>query len=182
MTIYDSLPGSTRFKTYLGLALVLVVSVSVLSGCLCPMQSQSNAWENRCILTLRAIGSSQIAFADQNNGEFGTWDEMKKQEYIQQGYNYLNLIDNYKIVVFNVQKSIKDKDGKIISPSSFVIVAVPNEIKSGLRTFAIDSDQTVRAWIGDSKDFDIATIDLKNENQWEPAPTHKARKRHWSPF
>lgn len=165
-----------------GLALVLVVSVSVLSGCWCPLESQSAASENRCKLTLRALGSTQLAFADTNKGEYGTFDELMKADFIQKGYDELNVIDNYKIVVFNVQKSVKDKDGKITTPADFLIVAVPRDSENefGLRTFAIGTDQTPRVWIGDSKDFDITKIDMNNPSQWEPATSDKVRKR--SPF
>ena len=184
--IFDFFHGSTRFMNIFGLALVLVLSILVISGCWCPFESRSkpwsNPWENRCKLTLRALGSTQLAFADMNSGEFGTWDDLMKQEYIQKGYDQSTIIDNYKIVVFNVQKSVKDEDGKIISPADFLIVAVPDDIKYELRTFAIGTDQTPRVWIGDSADFDIAKIDMTNPNQWEPATSDKVRKRNWSPF
>lgn len=117
--------------------------------------------------TLRSLGSAQISFFYGHNEEYGTWDELTKEDFMQKGDDQLNYIDNYEIVVFKVQKSIKNRYGTVI-PSGFTIVAVPRNPRNGLRTFSLGTAQTLLLWIGDNEEFDIAHMGLENPNQWEP--------------
>lgn len=119
------------------------------------------------ILTLRALGSSELAFQDENpEKNFGTWDQMWESEYIQQGYTTENIIDDYKIVVFEITPSEKNEAGEIIKEATFKIVAVPLDPSSGLEIYAIDESQIPKVWIGDDSQWDINNIDLKNQDQW----------------
>jgi hypothetical protein len=105
--------------------------------------------ENRCKLTLRALGSCQLAYADQNrNKDFGTWRSLQKSEYIEKGYTRATIIEGYSISAFRACVSSR-VDGKSQGDSRFDIVAVPNQPNvHGLRTFGICEEQTPLVWIG----------------------------------
>jgi len=108
---------------------------------------QRKAWENRARLTLRALGSSQLAYQDQNLAKnYGSWDNMIEPDYIQRGYSRGNMIDNYSLAVFFADNSASSKARNHFSNSdaSFTVVAVPLNQRNKLRTFSICDDQTVR--------------------------------------
>jgi hypothetical protein len=120
-------------------------------------------------LTLRALGSSELAYQDQNpDKNFGTWDEMMENEYIQQGYTRETIIDGYNLVVFEATPSVKNEIGEIVKESTFKIVAVPLDTSSGLEIYAIDESQQPKVWIGDGSQWDIRNIDLNNQDLWVP--------------
>lgn len=132
------------------------------------MRPRRSAWENRSKLTLRALGSSELAFAKENDNEFGTWDEMTKAEFIQIGYSRTNMIDNYSLIVFEISKSTRDDDNNILVPSTFTMIAIPRSQKNRLRTFAFGDDQTPRIWVGSKDAFDPENIALRDIKLWEP--------------
>jgi hypothetical protein len=143
----------------------LVISIPLVSL----NQCRRSAWENRCKLTLRALGSSQQAFMDDNpDKNYGTWREMIDADYIQYGYNRTNTIDNYSIVVFIVHKSTFDEKGNNNFDSTFSIVAIPRSVKNRLRTFSIGDDQIPRVWVGKSEDWTTENVSLRNIDLWEP--------------
>jgi hypothetical protein len=165
--IFDFFQGPTRYLKIFGLALVLVVTLIVIYGCWNLLEARRSAWENRCKITLRSLGSAQLSFFYGHNEEYGTWDELMKEDFVQKGDDQLNYIDNYEIMVFDVQKSIKNSYGTV-TESSFTIVAVPRNPRNGLRTFALGTAQSLRHWVGKSEEFDIAHMGLENPSHWEP--------------
>lgn len=101
--------------------------------------AQRKALENRAKLTLRALGSSQLAYQDSNlEKNYGSYQDMLDTEYIQQGYTRENLIDEYTIVVFYSGASGTTRG------EGFQLIAAPKDPNSNLRTFGICDDQTIR--------------------------------------
>jgi hypothetical protein len=131
-------------------------------------ENYSPPWENHAKLTLRSLGSSQLAFADAYDGNYGTWEELQQKEFIQKGYTRTNIIDNYSLVAFDRAKMVKDKEGKVLVPSSFTMIALPRSQKNKLRTFALGDDQTPRVWVGDASSFDPLNARLHDFELWEP--------------
>jgi len=128
--------------------------------------------ENRCKLTLRALGSTELAYQDQNlAGNYGTWAALTnpdpKLRYIQEGYTRSNIIEFYSIVVFNVTSSSVRPDGRSNNDSTFSIVAFPYTASYPLRTFAIDNTQTPFVWIGHESEWSFTNINLRDPKLWE---------------
>lgn len=138
------------------------------------LNSPRAAFEFRCKLTLRSLGTAQFAFADDPDNpldNYGTWDELVTAEYIQSGYTKENIIDFYTVELFDAKPAVLDEFGDIIERSSFTIVAIPMHDPAqryGLRTFAISDDQITRVWIGESSSFDLNAISISNQKMWEP--------------
>ena len=132
------------------------------------LNARRSAWENRCKLTLKALGSSQLAFSDEHDGDYGTWNELTKTDYIQEGYMRDNIIGNYTIVTFDITKSEKNDDGEIIKPSTFTMIAIQKRRRSKLRTFAISEDQIPRVWVGNKNKWATHKMHLHNDELWEP--------------
>lgn len=153
--------------------LVVASIIAIIAAIAIPqlLNARRSAWENRCKLTLRALGSSQLAYMDGNlNKDYGTWVAMTDADYIQEGYNRSNMIDNYSIAMFYVAQSF-DVGGYSASDSTFTIVAIPRSQKNRLRTFAIGDDQTPRVWVGDTDLGAMITGDtvrLHEIEEWEP--------------
>lgn len=157
--------------------LVVASIIAIIAAIAIPqlLNARRSAWENRAKLTLRAIGSSQLAYSDQNlKKDYGTWGAMQTAEYIQQGYTRTNVIDNYSIIMFRVQTSTLDPNNPnyTASDSTFTIVCVPRSQKQKLRTFALGDDQTPRVYVGLAADFGTAitndSISLNTLINWEP--------------
>ena len=122
--------------------------------------------DTSCVLTLRALGSSQLAFWDENpEKNYGTWDELVESGYIREGWTRETMIDDYTIAVFEVTPSQKDEAGNIIKESTFRFVAVPSDLNS-YRIYAIDESQTPKVWIGNESEWDINKLDLSDEDLW----------------
>jgi len=97
----------------------LLCSVYIFTtvGCCVPqmLNTRRSAWENRCKLTLRSLGSCEKYYQDKNkNRDYGTWEELidPRNSYIQQRYTRETLIDNYAIVIFDVKKSTLNEKGE----------------------------------------------------------------------
>ena len=159
--------------------LVVASIIAIIAAIAIPqlLNARRSAWENRCKLTLRALGSSELAYMDGNlDKDYGSWVAMTDDDYIQEGYNRSNMIDNYSIIVFQVSASTDEfGTGYKSSDSTFTVVAVPRSQKNRLRTFGISDDQTPRVWVGDAGDFAAALADpsnptftMHNIDQWEP--------------
>jgi len=126
--------------------LVVASIIAIIAAIAIPqlLNARRSAWENRCKLTLRALGSSQLAYQDQNlNKDYGNWNAMVGTDYVQKGYSRTNMIDNYSLAVFYASPSSIVNNAPA-SDSSFTLVAVPRNNRNKLRTFAICDDQTVR--------------------------------------
>ena len=157
--------------------LVVASIIAIIAAIAIPqlLNARRSAWENRCKLTLRSLGSSQLAYADSNlNKVYGTWDALQATDYLQQGYTRLNIIDNYSLCVFQVGASTYIGDFSA-ADSSFTIVALPRSQKNKLRTFALGDDQTPRVFVGTETEFaeyftdpENPVVTLKNIAQWEP--------------
>ena len=155
--------------------LVVASIIAIIAAIAIPqlLNARRSAWENRCKLTLRALGSSELAYADGNLDKiYGTWPAMIDNDYIQDGYSRSNMIDNYSIILFQVGAPTYEGDFSA-ADSSFTIVAVPRSQKNKLRTFAIGDDQTPRVWVGDPADYVAImappqTVSLSNVENWEP--------------
>jgi len=133
--------------------LVVASIIAIIAAIAIPqlLNARRSAWENRAKLTLRALGSSQLAYQDQNlDKNYGNWNAMVATDYVQLGYTRTNMIDNYSLAVFYANPSTQ-VNGITASDSSFTIVAVPRNSRNRLRTFAICDDQTVR--VADTGDF-----------------------------
>lgn len=129
-----------------------------------------NKIEDKSILTLYALGSSELALKDTSkDGNYGSIEEMTKEEFIQKGYDANNLIDDYTLAVFDATPSRTLPDGTI-EESTFLIIAVPNDRNSNLRIFAIDQEQIICEWLGDSADWTSENTNLDNEKQWKAWP------------
>jgi prepilin-type N-terminal cleavage/methylation domain-containing protein len=157
--------------------LVVAAIIAIIAAIAIPqlLNARRSAWENRCKLTLRSLGSSQLAYADSNlNKVYGTWDALQSTEYLQKGYSRLNIIDNYSLVVFQVGASTMVGDFSA-ADSSFTVVAVPRSQRNKLRTFSLGDDQTPRVFVGTSDQFaayfadpNNPNVSLKNLDEWEP--------------
>ena len=185
--------GEFYFWVFIMLGVGFVITLIAIPQLL---GSRRHAWENRCKLALRTLGSAQIDFADNHDGNYGTWQELVDEGLLQKGYNPTNIIDNYSILVFSVKNVTQTDqlDSNIIS--SFTIVAVPvNErnrlfkpavyitMRKGfpginvfiknlpgwlLRIFALGEDQTPRVWVGKDSEWTTENISLHNNELWEP--------------
>ena len=129
--------------------LVVASIIAIIAAIAIPqlLNARRSAWENRAKLTLRALGSSQLAYQDQNNNkDYGTWNNLIFTDYVQKGYSRGNIIDNYSLAVFYAAKSTQ-VNNLTAQDSSFTIVAMPRNQRNRLRTFAICDDQTLRVAI-----------------------------------
>jgi hypothetical protein len=117
------------------------------------VEKKLNPMENRCKLSLRALGAAQVQYMDSNRAhDYGSWQSLLENRYIQQGNSRTNMIDNYSICVFETTASGKRRDGRSF-PSRFTIVAIPRSQYNRLRTFAICDEQTPLVWVGSESEF-----------------------------
>lgn len=162
----DNIELKSAFFKVGSVTLILSIAAFIIPQIL---GARRTAWANRCKLTLRTLGSSQVKFKDENpENNYGTWEEMYEDDYIQEGYNRRNMIDNYSIAVFSVQKSTLDEKGNSNLDSSFTIAAIPRIKRKDLRTFALGDDQTPCVWVGKSEEWTTENVTLHNIDLWEP--------------
>lgn len=137
------------------------------------LESHRVKLEQRAQLTLRALGSSQLAYQQQNRDQnYGSFEQMVATDYIQHGYTRRNIINYYSLAVFYAHPG-KRVNGQLEVPSRFTIIALPQAPGLGLRTFSISEDQTVRV----ATDFHLNIV----PNRGNEAPTGDD-PRHWEPL
>jgi len=129
----------------------------------------NNDMEMNCILTLRALASTELAYQGHNrNRNYGTWRSLVENNYIQRGITRESIIDYYSICVFSINKSW-NVSGVSMGNSSFTIIAVPRRKDFDLRTFGIDQRQTPRVWIGRNISLrELAWMSVNSDLLWQP--------------
>lgn len=126
--------------------LVVAAIIAIIAAIAIPqlLIARRSAWENRAKLSLRALGSSQMAYQDQNQRKaFATCHCLTETGYMQVGYNRTNMIENFSIAVWDCSPPTI-VGGVTASDATFTLVAVPRNNRNKLRTFAICDDQTLR--------------------------------------
>ena len=149
--------------------MIVACFILLIAGYTSPslVNARRSVWENRCRLTLRSLGSSQLHYASGHYGKLLTWNEMFKDLPPEQSYTRENIIDQYNIVIFNLDYE-QTNDPNEFWRSRFTFVAVPKNPRKKLRTFALCEDQMPRVWIGNSEDWTTDVDLLRNEELWEP--------------
>jgi hypothetical protein len=157
---------------------ILSISITIVSGmiigfctCAVPVPSLVNApraaFENRSKLMLRALGAAQTTFAESNIGNYGTWQELIDQDFIEDGYTRDNIIEEYIITTFMVDNP-SESERALGESSSFTITAKPKRTRNKLRTFGFGDDQIPYLFVGSAEDWSTENVSLHNIELWEP--------------
>jgi prepilin-type N-terminal cleavage/methylation domain-containing protein len=149
--------------------LVVAAIIAIIAAIAIPqlLNARRAAWESRAKSTLRSCGSSQLAYANTNNDKlYGSFQALKDDLYIAEGYHLGNMIENYSLSwtvtqIMDVYGSPLGQGG--IGNNKFTIIAYPRDTRPGfLNTFAVTEDQTVRVFRpGEGNVFDSIT-------SWDP--------------
>lgn len=125
--------------------------------------------ENLCKLHLRRIYSAELEYYD-NHNEIVPLSELLDSNYFTLYDKSKRWSHTYKTTlhVFNPDNSTAFD---IQSSVDYIIIAIP-VIKQRrfeyLRTFAINSDGELYAWIGEENQFELDKIELANNELWQP--------------
>ena len=148
--------------------LVVAAIIAIIAAIAIPalLNARRAAWQSRAKGTLRAIGSSQLAYAGTNNNKhYGTFGALKTDLYIAKGYSLGNMIENYSMswTVTNPYGGVNSSDQYGIASNTFTVIAYPRDTRPGyLSTFAVTEDQVVRVFNPEEGDvFDAVT-------SWDP--------------
>ncbi|MFH1514902.1 MAG: prepilin-type N-terminal cleavage/methylation domain-containing protein [bacterium] len=148
--------------------LIIAVIIAIIAAIAIPMllNARRSAWENRCKLTLRSTASAQLAYIDTTQeNTYGTFEALQETEFMQSGYTRANLIDNYSIIVFDVDPPTMSYFGLPAYDSTFTVIAIPRSQKNRLRTFGINMTQTIRVYTGTEDDFP-RSYGMNNSDIW----------------
>jgi prepilin-type N-terminal cleavage/methylation domain-containing protein len=133
--------------------LVVAAIIAIIAAIAIPqlLNARRAAWQSRAKGTLRSIGSSQLAYQGTNNKKFyGTFEALKKDMYIAEGYTLSNMIENYSMSWTCTNPSGGTGglgSGQGIGNNKFTVIAFPRDTRPGfLNTFAVTEDQTVRVY------------------------------------
>jgi len=154
--------------SFLTIFIVVVILVWVLASIFIPTQygSRRPAWQSRAKGTLRSIGSSQLAYKGTNHARnYGSFEAMKHDLYVAEGYTLGNMIENYSMTweFDNGPKGLLEEDSLPSMVHTFTIIAFPRDRRPGyLSTFAITEDQVVRVYNPDNGN------DPGNVKTWDP--------------
>jgi len=153
--------------------LVVAAIIAIIAAIAIPqlLNARRAAWQSRAKSTLRSTGSSQLAYQGTNNLKFyGTFQALKDDLYIAEGYTLGNMIENYSCS-WDVTNPSGDLYGELgigagIGNNKFTIIAYPRDTRPGyLNTFAVTEDQTVRVYNPDST---VAPNDWGSVTSWDP--------------
>lgn len=136
--------------------IIIATIIAIIAAIAIPqlLNARRSAWENRCKLTLRAIGSAQISYyGSSQEHTYATFDALRDTEYLPSGYTRSSIIDNYSILVFDTDPPTMTFGGLPAYDSTFTVIAVPKSQKNRLRTFGLNTDQTLRVYVGRENDF-----------------------------
>jgi len=150
---------------FVGNVLTYILLICITANSYVPAGSTRYAWISRAKGTLRSIGSSELAYqATNEKKQYGSFDALKKSEYIALGYTRGNMIENFSLswYVTNISTDSSDQNpnGMI---STFTVVAWPRDTRPGyLNTFCVTEDQTVRVFNPKQGNR------LENVHTWDP--------------
>ena len=102
--------------------------------------------EKGAIRELRALGAAQLAYQDANNNkDYASWKSLTRFGRIRPGSSRGTLIGSYSLAEFWADNASEDpRCIYACCDSTFTIVALPLNQLSGLRSFDLCDDQTVR--------------------------------------
>ena len=141
--------------------IAILCFIVIIPSILCTRRS---AWENRCKLTLRALGATQLAYKE----NYARRDYVAWHDFPESGYTKENLIDKYKIIIYDTKPSTLNEKGESNNDSTFTIVAIPRKQRKELRTFAINDDQFPLVWIGEESEWEKGKESLRDKSLWQP--------------
>lgn len=152
--------------------LIIAVIIGIIAAIAIPqlLNARRSAWENRCKLTLRSVGTAQISYYNTTQEHtYGTFDTLLNSDYLQSGYTRSSIIDNYSIIVFDVDPPTMTFGGLPAYDSTFTVIAIPKSQKNRLRTFGMNTDQTLRIYAGKDSDFvnSFGNSSFNSPNIWE---------------
>ena len=150
--------------------LIIAMIIGIIVAIAIPqlLNARRSAWENRCKLTLRSLGSAQQVYIDTTReNTYATFQALLDTKDIQTGYTRSNLIDNYSMIVFDADPPTMSFHGAPAYDSTFTIIAIPRNQKNRLRTFGINTTQTAFVYVGTETDFPFA-YGMRNLSMWEP--------------
>ncbi len=150
--------------------LIIAAIIGIIVAIAIPqlLNARRSAWENRCKLTLRSIGSAQLTYIDTTQeNTYGTFQALLDTNSMPAGYTRTNLIDNYSLIVFDVDPPTMSFRGCPAYDSTFTIIAIPRSQKNRLRTFGFNTRQTPYVYVGSKEDFPRA-YGMRNMIHWEP--------------
>jgi hypothetical protein len=111
------------------------------------------SWQSRAKGTLRSLGSSQLAYQNTNDAKvYGSFEALKDEMYIAEGYTQSNMIENYSLL-WRVDSRFDEPSETTVS--TFTIIALPWDTHPGfLSTFCVTEDQVVRVYNPPGNRFD----------------------------
>ena len=111
--------------------LVVAAIIAIIAAIAIPqlLNAKRSAWESRAKATLRSYGETELAYQNTNNDRhWGSWDALVLTEYLAEGYNRSNIMENYSMWENVRNYSITGGSlGGGIGDSTFTIVAFPRK-------------------------------------------------------
>ena len=151
--------------------LVVAAIIAIIAAIAIPslLNARRAAWQSRAKGTLRSIGSSQLAYQGTNNNKFyGTFEALKDDMYIAEGYTLGNMIENYSMT-WSATSPYSDRNYSGlggIANNTFTVIAFPRDTRAGfLNTFCVTEDQVVRVFIDPN---DGGPAPFGSYYHWEP--------------
>lgn len=158
--------------------LVVAAIIAIIAAIAIPslLNARRAAWMSRAKGSLRAFGSSQLAYQGTNNYKFyGSFGSLKDNLYIAEGYSLGNMIENYS-VTWTISNPYSGTQGDVgkggIGNNQFTIVAYPRDSRQGfLLTFGVTEDQVVRVYnpeISGSGRNEFVDMEDPHVKTWDP--------------